>query len=807
MNLLYHLQFALKTLRHNLRPTVLLLISLTVGLMTFMIVSSYVTYEQAYDRIFPDADNIFRLTTDVYSKGELKLSEPKCERAIGTLLAESFPEVIESGFLIGTNNPQYKIGDNSFRDEQVYHASPGFLDIFSIKLLQGNQDEVLQQPYTVLISESTARKYFGDKNPVGETILKYPGFIYRVEGIYQDIPNQAHFKADMLLSFHDKMHLPPPLLNPWGETAYYTYLKLVPGTDVRKFEIRISKIVSAYRANNLEKKNITHLYHLQSLKEIHLHSTLKNELETNAKADYLYVLLGVSLLILFAVGFNYVHFSYTKMLKNAAKTGLLRVVGADRVVLTWQSFFESAIVHLAALFLALIFSFSFAPFFQEQFAITLDFALGNKLFWVGLICILLISISVNGLIPGIIIGRYNSIELFQLKSRPSASGFSFRELFVAGQFAIIIAILVSIFSINKQVQFLKEKDKGLNIENTLVIKIPQNMRRTSNRIVNLDVFEQEVMKTPDVLGISQGNTIPGELPAFNFSVGEKGSDRTSKAAVLVTGLNYLQLFRIQLLAGDGLGNGSNKNTGCLINQSCLADLGYANPNEAIGKILNLKDESGFQNLELTVKGVCSDFNLQNMREKPGPLILFDWTENMIWGNYFVKLRGENLSSLLPFLQERFKATFPDFPFEYLVLEDFYNLQFNSETQLLKMLQALVLVAILVSAINLFALAWFASLVRTKEIGIRKVNGAKVSEILAMLNKDFVRWIVIAFVVATPVAYYAMNKWLENFAYKTSLSWWIFALAGVLALGIALLTVSWQSWKAATRNPVEALRYE
>ena len=806
MNLLYYIQTTFRSLRHNHRPTILVVISMTIGLVTFLLVSAYVTYERAYDRVFPDAENIYRITTDIYSQGELKLSKPECERALGTTLTENFPEVLESGFLVGTNNPQYKIGEDIFRDEQVYHASPGFLDLFSIRLIQGNPAEVLRQPYTVLLSESTAKKYFGDENPVGKTILKYPGFDYRVEGIFQDIPHQAHFKTDMLLSFHDKMHLPPPVLNPWGETVFYTYLKVRQGTEVADLESKINQLILSHKKAGSENNNLVHQYHLQPLKDIHLYSHLKDELQRNARADYLYILLIVSLLILFAVSFNYIHFSFTKVLNNAANIGLRKVVGANRSTLIWQSFFESLVVHLVSLLLALMIGLLLLPFFQNQFGITVDLSFSNRLFWTGLIGILLISTVINGIVPGILIGRYKSLELFRLKSKP-ASGISFRQLFVAGQFAIIIVILVAIIGINKQVQFLKEKDKGLNIENTLVVKIPQNMRRTSSRITNPDAFEQEVMQNPNVLGISQSNRVPGEVPAFNFSFSEKGNDRQGKAAVLVTGLNYLKLFQIPLLAGENLGVDANRNTGCLVNKACLADLGYTNPEDAVGKQLNLKDESGFQSLELKIKGVCSDFNFQNMREKPGPMILFDWTENMVWGNYFVKLKGANLGSILPFIQKKFKATFPNFPFEYLILEDFYNQQFDGETQLLKMLQVFVLIAILISAINLFAMAWFISLARTKEIGVRKVNGARISEVMMMLNKDFVKWVVIAFVIATPLAYYTMNKWLENFAYKTTLNWWIFALAGLLALGIALLTVSWQSWKAATRNPVEALRYE
>ncbi|HKL32403.1 MAG TPA: FtsX-like permease family protein, partial [Tangfeifania sp.] len=252
---------------------------------------------------------------------------------------------------------------------------------------------------------------------------------------------------------------------------------------------------------------------------------------------------------------------------------------------------------------------------------------------------------------------------------------------------------------------------------------------------------------------------------------------------------------------------NGENNQCIINQACLSVLGFNDPEEAIGKVLNIRDESGLQDFDTQITGVTENMDFSDTKEKHEPIILIDWTRNMIWGNYSIKTVTADYASVLPFIREKFRATFPNYPFEYVVPEDYYNKQFDSENQLIKIFRLFILVAIFISVINLFAISWLITTARIKEIGIRKVNGAKVSEILTMLNKDFVKWVAIAFVIATPLAYYTMNKWLANFAYKTALSWWIFALAGLLALGIALLTVSWQSWQAATRNPVEALRYE
>jgi putative ABC transport system permease protein len=279
--------------------------------------------------------------------------------------------------------------------------------------------------------------------------------------------------------------------------------------------------------------------------------------------------------------------------------------------------------------------------------------------------------------------------------------------------------------------------------------------------------------------------------------------------MIVADKNYINNYKINLLAGSNFftQNAEGETNGCIINRAGLAALGFQNPEDALGRIIKMEDESGMQNFELPVTGVSENVDFSDAKRKHEPIVLVNWTEEMLWGNYSLKTSTTDFASVLPFIREKFIATFPNYPFEYVILEDYYNTQFKTENQLIKIFRLFTVVAVLISVMNLFAISWLVSTARVKEVGIRKVNGAKVSEILTLLNKDFVRWLMFAFIIATPVAYFAMNKWLENFAYKTTLSWWIFALAGLLALGIALLTVSWQSWRAATRNPVEALRYE
>ncbi|MCY1719265.1 ABC transporter permease [Prolixibacteraceae bacterium Z1-6] len=809
MKQFYHLKIAFRILSRDIKNSAFLLTSISVGLITFILVSGYVFYEKGFDRVFPDNKQIYRVSTDIHSGNELSISIPQCERGVAATLKEIYPQVTAAGYLTATNNPQYKIGDEIFTNNHIYHASAGFLDVFSIALMQGNKSEVLTRPYMAIISESTAKRYFGDANPVGQILFKYPAYEYTIEGVFKDIPTQAHFNAEVLLSYHDDMHLPPPAKAQWGETGFYTYLKLDENTDVTQIESAINTIVTENKKIQFEKSNVSHLYLLQPLNEIHLYSQMKNELETNSRAQYVTLIFIIGILIFCASGFNYIQFAFSRLINSAKKNGIKKINGATRSEILWSSLAESIIIHFFAVLISLGIGWMLIPVMKNQFGIFLTPVFSSPLFLATLFSIISFSIVIGGIIPALLINRFNSLELLKLRYKPVSKGLSFRQVIVVAQFVIIIAIMAGIAGVNKQVNFLVDKDKGFDVKNTIVVKVPMNLRKTSQRINNLQAFEEELLSHNSILGFSSSNVIPGDISAYNFNFTETLSGKGGKAALIVADDNFITNYNIPLLAGTNFrGKGSSSdNNSCIINRAGLQYLGFQNPYEAIGRKIKMEDESGMQKFEVAVIGVAENVDFSDAKESHKPMVLINWTENMIWGKYSVKLSSADFASVIPFIKAKFSGTFPNYPFEYLIVEDYYNRQFDKEIQLVKIFQLFIVVAIFISVINLFSIAWLISLARVKEIGVRKVNGAKISEILTMLNKDFVKWVAIAFVIATPIAYYAINKWLENFAYKTTLSWWIFVLAGVLALGIALLTVSWQSWRAATRNPVEALRYE
>jgi putative ABC transport system permease protein len=806
---MYNLKLIIRKLFREKLTTIALLFSLIVGFVAFIAISSYVIYEKTYDRYIPDYNKINRIVTEVYSNNELAITMPQCERILGEALVEKFPNVTSSGFMCKTNNPHYKIEENIFTSENVFHASSGLIDILSIKLINSKKAEVLTEPYKVIISESTAKKYFGNKNPIGETIFKYPAYEYEVEGVFKDLPKNTHFEADMFLSFHNNMNLPPPLKDNWGETSFYTYLKVNKSANIKNLEKNIDKLVYENKKSYFDNTNSINKYHLQAIKDIHLKSNLKSEITINAKNSYLNILLIVSLLILLASGFNYVYFIYTRVLSNTKDIGIKKVFGITKKHLITQFLTESFFIHAIAIIISFIICTLLQGLIYNSLGIDISLSYKNFNFWIVCIAIYILSSTLTVIFPILVLKNKKALELLHYKKKQKKHAISFRQLITITQFVIIILIISVIIGVDKQVNYLISKDKGINISNNLVLKVPQNLRKTSRRINNLDAFEQELLKYPEISLISSSSAVPGDLLAYNFNASEKGKANSVKSAIYITDNSFLEIFNVKLLAGGNFSeNLSQENAGCIINMACSEKLGYSNPSDATGRILNLNDESQMQSFEIPIVGVCKDYNFQSMKESPDPIILLDWTQNMLWGNYILKMNDvKDFSTTNSFIRDLFLKTFPNYPYEYFWLDDHYNKQYKEEQRLTLLLKFFVSLTILISIINLFSMVWHITLLRTKEIGIRKVNGASAMEIIKMLNIDFLKWIFLATIIACPISYYSLYKWLEGFAYKTTLSWWIFILSGVFALFIGALTVSWQSYKVANMNPANALRHE
>ncbi len=772
-------------------------------LTAYVLISANVFYNKSYDVHFTDYKYIYRIVSSAYTDNVLTIIQPRTQRILGQKLKENYPEIKEAGYLCGTIENHYKIGDNCFTNNNGFHCSSGFIKLFSIETTPLINTDLLTKPNTAIISKSFAGRYFKNENPVGKIIHQYPDHEFEIEAVFNDFPVNSHVTPDFLISFHDNMHLPPPLKDGWGEFAFYTYLKIDANADIKKIEDGISEISND---NNSKSSDTEFKYELQPLKNIHTKSHLTNEISSNIRGDYLNILHLISIFIMIVAGLNYIYFSYTRISNNSVQFGIKKALGAKNRELFSLFLNESLIIHLTAL----IFSFSAILLLHELTDVTIRtkyFTILPIQFWVGLISVVIASSVLNPTVLLLMLARKSSLTLLTKRLGSYHNTFSFRQGFMVFQFLIIIFLISSVIGMNKQVTFLKTKDKGIDIYNKIVIKTPSHLRRNSNRISNLDVFEQEIAKLPGVENVAVSSSIPGDTPSYDYNASVNYSMKGIKTAIIVANNNFIKSYRIELNAGEGFfDHGINR--GCIINTTCMNQLGFENPSDIIGKILYLKDESGLQKIEEKVVGICNDFNFSSIKEMPKPTVLMDWTENMLWGKYTLSINPNiDKTDLLSQLREHFNRTFPNYSFEYIWDSDFYDKQFEEENSIISSLKNFALVAIILGVLSLLSMVWYESLSRTKEIGIRKVNGARQSDIIKLLNRNFAKGIGFAATIAVPLSWYFLISWQSSFAYKANINIWIFLISTGIAFIIGITTVTFQSLKSANNNPVDSLKYE
>jgi len=686
---LSHIKYACRILLKNRHTTLLMILSLFIGLSVFIYISARVVYNKSFDTHFENHENIFRVVSSTFTEGEVTISQPRSQRQLGEALQEMYPEVSRSGFLCKTIYDQYTIDDNTFTSEHSFHGSNGLLDLFSIQTIRGKSDDLLTGPNRVIISERFARKHFGDEDPVGKTIIQYPGHQFEIEAVFKDLPRNTHFTPEIIISFHDNMNLPPPLKENWGEFSFYTYLELDSGSDIEKLGKEITHLCSEKNQRLIQDSGSEFRFSLQPVGDINTTSHLKNEINKNVRGDYLNMLYLISIFILIISGFNYIYFSYTRISGNSLQYGVKKAFGASHGTLFTQFLIESLVIHsLALLFVILtLLTIQELPLELDGFHGIRDL---SARFWLNLVCLVGLSAVLNPLILLLLLYNKSSLSLLTSQTEGYKNNFSFKQLFTIFQFVIIIFLISTIIGINMQVNFLREKDKGIDITDKLVIKTPSNIRRSSRRVNNLEAFEQDISKIAGIRSVSVSNNTPGDTPAFSFSASEQQDDNGIKPALFIADSSYLKSYGIKMIGGKGLGRSGFH--ACVINMTCMRQLGYNNPEDLLDKTLWLCDESGMQNIESKVRGICEDFNFANVKEEPGPIVLMDWTEKFMWGRYTLAYDHQiNKQTLLSQVESRFRSTFLNYPFEYYWLEDYFNKQFDEELSIIRSLKGFALI--------------------------------------------------------------------------------------------------------------------
>ncbi len=797
--ILFKLKLTIRKLLKNKSLNGINIFGLTIGIMAALLIAQYIKFENSYDKFYENADQIHRLVFYRYYSTGLDKSVGN-NYVVGQLAKDNIPE-IENFFRCKKSTEFIEVGDEIFKEERAFYADSSFFDILSNSFVSGNTKHLLNQPNVVVITESTAHKYFGNENPVGKTIFRInPGKTpLTVQAVVKDVPENSHLKYDMVISFASQMD--PSYCYACNNTN--TYFLIKKGSNPEIISKKITDVALQYLESKKQNLDFKIEYHLQNIKDIHLHSNYRFEHEANGNYKYQVALLIIALFILISAWLNFSNI-YKSILENKiGNLGLRKINGASWLSLSAEIIFEIMFTSLISLFLAYFFLFLVFPFVKDYLDLNFTLNMVNTPGTVASSILIIIGISILvGLATSFKVLRKTPIQMIQTKK----SGYSnkkTKKLLLITQFSIAIFLLTGTFAALKQINFMQEQALTMDIDQVLVVKRPTDRKFNSSQ----NVFQESIEKMPEITGYTYSTITPGEKNGWvKGGISIKGLDKNSDQ-IFQTSVSpgFFDFFGIKIIAGQQFFNNETNWDGgkkrVIINKEAALALGSTNFNDLIGKTLYDTDDNADVG---EIIGVVDGYFQNSLDQKVLPTI---FNPDQFGYFLFLKIRKGNLSGIIPMIKTEFQRNFENSYFEYFFLDDYFNKQYQMHIRFNRCFVLFSIVAVIIASLSLLSIVMMASSARIKEIGIRKVNGARIQEILVLLNKDFVLGVIIAIAVTTPVAWFFMNRWLENFAYKTSLSWWIFALAGLLALGIALLTVSFQSWKAASRNPVEALRYE
>ncbi len=796
-----YLALTLRNFRSNRWYLIINLLGLTIGITSFILITLWIRAETSYDKFHENARDIYRVDYLLYEEGILEKHSASGSSAIGKEMKNMFPEVADYTRFYRTES-LVKYEDRTFKEKNILFAQSSFFNLFSFPSTEGRQDSDMLAINHAVITEETARKYFGNENPVGKVITLDGGSDFEVTGIVKSIPGNSHFRFDILLSYENLIRSSASWDNSWVSERVYTYVLLKPGSDPKALEAKLPQIPETFIGKFMQDAFFLLEYKLVKLTDIHLHSSISNELEVNGNYRSVISLGIVAFLVLLIAFINYINLATSRSIEKAHEVGIRKVTGATRYDLVIQFLTESALLNLLALIVSITVVIFALPFFSQAMESPLQINFAGVLI---LFFILLVSGSLfTGLLPAIYISRFAPGLVLKGKN-PTGAGWisTLKHSLVVFQFAISIVLIIGTLIIFRQVHFISNHDTGFDMDGLVILDGPRIIRaETYESYMNtLESFKNEITSLSGVINITASSNVPGTEVKNSrvFGIPVEGRNTEKRIDVYYIDNEFFDTYGITMVAGENFNLSVKEETNkVILNESALSYYGFEDAVSTVGKILR----GGRQ--EVKIKAIIKDFNQQSLKELPEPIAFFSQPANA-W--YTVKVNMAGIDRLLPELERTWISHYPGNPFNYEFLEDLYNEQYSEERRFSGLFLVSSILAIIIACLGLSGLSAYAITRRTKEIGIRKINGAGILQAVILLNKDFVKWVGIAFLIAVPVAWFVMDRWLENYAYRIGLSWWIFALAGVLAVSIALITVSWQSWRAAMRNPVEALRYE
>ena len=806
-----NLIIAIRSLKKKIGFTLVNVLGLAFGMATCVLITLYVQYELSYDDF--QNDNIYRMWINrVYPEREVNY--PVVPHSFGPQLVNDFPEIIGQGRCFKPFNPNpVRYGDDTYLEDNIVFIDSTFLTLLEIPLKEGDPETAMINDNAIIISESTAKKLFGDDDPIGKKLELFGGS-KEVTAVAYDYPEKSHFGFDYLVSLHQFPFFTQPN---WVAFSAMTYLKLQAGTDPATLERKFPSFVKQYAEGPIQQRNGIsydeyvesgngYNYYLHHIKDIHLHSNLENEMKAGGNINYIYIFSIIAVFILTIACINFMNLSTARSTERGKEVGIRKVLGSDKSQIVSQFLMESIVITMLSAIVGFLLAFLVLPVFNElaERPLSID-QLMQPLTIVVIIAIVLVVGILAGLYPAFFISSFHPLSIFKGQLKRSSGGFSLRNILVVLQFTISIALISATLIVFDQMSYMLNKPLGFEKENVVVLENANSIDANGFNITKFETFRNEINNIPNVLSSDYSSTLPGDF-AGDMSVRIPGTDQKESLIIrrMVFGDELVNTLDMEILDGRFFSKEFNDSLNLVINQSAVEKLGLENP---IGKKI-IEIAANAEPIEFTIIGVVNDFHFQSLHVDLKPAA-FSSTEGP--GAFFtkmaIKVDGANTNETLSQIQSKWQEFVPEMAFTSYYLDEDLERFYNAEKATGRIFGIFTFLAISIACIGLLGLSAFVINQKVKEIGVRKVLGASISSIVLMLSKDFTKLILIAALIAIPLAYYWMNDWVSTFAYNNGINWMAFLFAGGSAIIIGLLTVSFQSVKAAMNNPVNSLKDE
>lgn len=791
---------------------------LAIGMAACFFIFLYVRFEKSYDRFHKNVDRLYRIPMSFHGNvNGIATTHP----AVGPAMKAEFPEVVEFARLakptiFSHNSTMWYTNEKGqkkiFNESDFYIADASFLTMFSFPFIEGNPATALNAPATIVISESTAKKYMGTTHAL-DKVMVINEMPLKVTGVFKDVPPNSHIKFDMLISFAtagEKWGY-----TEWGWPAFYNYVMLAPGADPKKIEARLPAFTENHLAAKMKEFNFRAQFFLEPVKDIHLKSTFRGEPVPNGSEKTVYFLSILGILTLVIAWINYINLSTAKSMERAREVGLRKMAGATRAQVIAQFIFESFLVNCFALLVSILLILVFAPLFDQITGkkISAGFLNSGLLsmwkFWLIAVLVFMAGAIQVGIYPAILLSVFRPALVLKGKFLRSNNGIMVRRILVSGQFALSILLIAGTIIVYRQLSFMHNQQLGYNINQIAVVKAPSVFDSTFS--AKAHAFKTALQQNPNIKNIAPSTEIPGKTIAAVNTVRKLNQEKAQgfDADLIAIDHDFVPTYQMQLAAGENLPEQQagdvfrTLKTKALVNEEVVKNLGYTNK-EILHK--NILFVSWFGDISCEVVGVLKNHHQRSLKDPFRPMLYYQ-NNNSIWAHFSINMNTKNAGKTLDFIKAQYDKFFPGNAFESFFLDEYFNQQYKDDERFGDIFVLFTILAIVIACLGLIGLSTFAIKLRTKEIGIRKVLGASVQGIVYLFFSDFIKLVCIAAVIAVPVVYLAASKWLNNFAFHIQIGWLVFILAPALLITLAFITVSIQSVKAALANPVKALRTE